>query len=263
MIADETLTEFVEATERKLGEAVAEDDLNPTTCREAGNAAFAMLALGRVDQAKEWFAAAAARQTDVAVRRKAAKLERVETNGAQLRVGDIMWSDFHNLAVLGAPSGDETVQFQIGETLYEHATDPALDELDGWDRTPRPYAIAGFGALYIGRDDVGEYCHEAHARAAQKGRASDTFYRTLVTAIDRIATGDKREIEAGVEAYLRDYHTEHVVGNDDGFHVAIQRVSREATTLLALARTRGVDVRVESEYVPDAIYDDYYPLGGR
>lgn len=266
MTESEWLAEFVDAAQRELREAALEDTVEFYVAADPDRAmrvAFALLALGRVEEAREWFAERAVEQAEHAASTKETKLDDAAETGEQLDVGRLRWDKFHEAAVIASAAGDEQIQHDVGDVLFEHGTDPVLDGLGGRDERPRPFYVAAFGAVLCGRDDVGEYCEETRDRVQHKGYGRGTFYRLLVDAIDAIAAADANAATDAIDRYLQDYHAERVDGNDEGFHAVEQRLSREATALIALARTRGVDVRVESGYVPDAIYDDdHYPLGG-
>jgi len=264
MSSDDQLAGYVEEARRTLEDDVLKPDLTSNKCMEASGAAFAMLALGRIGEAKTWLKNTASEQTDAAVTIKKGKVKHAERNDETLTVRNIHWRQFHHAAVFAGPTADEATYDLVGRTLYEHATDPSLDDLDGWERAYWPYYIAALGALYCERAEVDDFCRKARcALESDRNDWQKTFMRTLLDMVEAIVSGQERAVEDAVDTFLHEHHEEVVVGNSEGFPLPLRRVSAEATSLLTVARTTGVDVHVESEYVPDAIYDDeYYPLGG-
>lgn len=261
MTSQESLTEYVEDVKRDIGEEVQEDSLDSATAKDAAQAALAMLALGRTGEARVWISKAASVQKEYVTSLKEGKLELVEDQDKQFDINDLRWRQFHNLAVLGCLTGNRQQQIEIGETLYQHATDTALDKLKNREKRCKPYYIAAFGALYLQRDDVHDYCKEARSRLPEEPSVS--LHQVMIDAIDAIATGDKQEVSEKIESVLSDYHSVHVVDNREGFHFTLQTVSREATALITLARRQGIDVHIDSEYIPEAVYDEeHYPLSG-
>lgn len=263
-MTEQSLAEFVTEATRELGETVHSEDFSSATCREAANVASAMLAIGRVNDAKQWFANAAQQQAESAVTVNEAKLDiATDKNGAH-DVDDLGWGHFVHAALFAGPTASPEIYEEVGDILYSAGTDATLDELDGREKRSRPYLVAAFGALYLRRDDVPRYCQASRGRLDHRpAGGTKVYHRMLIDLIDAIADGEPQRVTNAIETYLQEYHMEHVVGNDEGFHFAIQAVSLEATAFTALARTRGIGVEIDSEYVPDAIYDEeHYPLGG-
>lgn len=264
MSSDDTLAEYVEETRRTLEDAVLEPDLTSGGCMDASGAAFAMLALGRIDEAKSWLKNTASEQADAAVTVKKGKVKHAERNDEPLTVRNLRWREFHHAAVFAGPTADEATFDLVGRTLYEHATDPSLDDLDDWERAYWPYYIAGLGALYRERAEVDDFCRKARSALEQdRNDWQKTFMRTLLDIVEAIASGQERAVEDAIEMYLHEHHEEVVVGNPEGFPLPFRRVSAEATSFLTVARTTGIDVHVDSGHIPEAVYDeDHYPLGG-
>jgi hypothetical protein len=75
------------------------------------------------------------------------------------------------------------------------------------------------------------------------------YFSSLSTILDGIVSGDEATVHDGLEAFLDDYDEDR---NDDPESLS-DRVSKRATALYLLAKRRGVDVDIESRYVPDCL----------
>ncbi|WP_327053116.1 hypothetical protein [Halomicrococcus gelatinilyticus] len=75
------------------------------------------------------------------------------------------------------------------------------------------------------------------------------YFGNLATILDGIVSGDEATVRDGLEAYLDDYDEDR---NDDPESLS-DRVSKRATALYLLAKRRGVDVEIESRYIPDCL----------
>lgn len=82
------------------------------------------------------------------------------------------------------------------------------------------------------------------------------YYLPQATAIEAIGEGDAAAVEAAIEGLL-EFHEEFVIGSPDT-NVVDEAVAFDACAYLALARQRGLDIAVDSEYVPGALTDDEY-----
>lgn len=74
----------------------------------------------------------------------------------------------------------------------------------------------------------------------------------LADACEGLIDGDAEAVTDAVEATL-DAHADDVDDDPRGFREIVDRM---AAAILVLARDRGLDVTVDSRYIPDALFDD-------
>lgn len=204
--------------------------------------------LGNATASREWQRAASGRFVDQ-IQYVIDRYDEYFDDGAARTTSDVEWRrvtrEVYGTATLGEEdrlatvAGDLREQFEdryfadlAGSDIY--ALSLAEVELALPDADPRPTIEPLWDALPDMHD------------------GNQALYFGRLTAIEGIATGDEGTVEEGIERIL-DRHMEKVRWQEVR-HVAERCVSYPAAGLLAIARLRGLDVAVDTEYVPDTLY---------
>lgn len=112
-------------------------------------------------------------------------------------------------------------------------------------------------AVSAGQDELAsEYVEQVRTTATDSDSAFSSALPgenpPLAGACEGLLDGDAAAVTDAVEAMLA-AHDENVGDDPRGFR---EIVDRTAAAMLVLARDRGLDVTVDSRYVPDALFDD-------
>jgi hypothetical protein len=126
----EILKNYIRENTSEIEDAVDDGNISSSDARATANVAFAMLGLGRVDEAKKWFTQSVIAKEESVIAVKEGKLKLAKEQGREIDINDLGWREFHNLAILVSLTGNKQMMSDLGETLYKHATDPALGEVN-------------------------------------------------------------------------------------------------------------------------------------
>lgn len=202
--------------------------------REAASIAATLLHLNRPDEAREWFATAGQHMTEMAhienehwdTRKK------IDLTGVPIQfVRGLCW------ALL---SGDEEV---IGGMASETKglDEWFVDEVGDLMNYHRPRALA---ALAVGDADASD-------RIDTVGNGDRKLDRAITAGGRGLLAGDRAQIEEGATLWANI----HADLYDDKDPMGTKAVAFGAATLLVLARRQGIDATVESDYLPQSVYD--------
>lgn len=130
---------------------------------------------------------------------------------------------------------DELLADAVGET--EDLDELYLDEFPDnptWYHRPRALAAV------IDDEDPRPYLEQLGAVA------DGTFAQALLTIYEGLVDRNEQHVRSGIEQIVQ-YH-ERIVGSDPSER--LEFINHIATALLVLARTRGLDISVDSEFIP-------------
>jgi hypothetical protein len=214
--------------------------------RSAHRVGLGLLHIDRPGDARRWFTDLSPAWIDGIQSEWEFKLE----EGSH--IGLFPWLEVYNALSASVLSDDEEVIEESAKTVWEQATAPELDALPGQDEAARPRIVRAFAALLLDREDGATYVAEARKRLSDD-RYDQEYLGSQVDAIEAIEKGDEDATRAAVESALA-FHEASFADNED-MHFVEEAVSTDACTFLTLARSRGLDVRVDSEYIPEAVYE--------
>lgn len=257
---NKTIAEYVKDKEASLAEGKDSDEV----CEIVGHSRLAgtriglgLLYLGKVSEAQRWFAAVSEKWAFYVQFSREDILD-LEDNP---RVGTFEWLALVRALQTAVLSSDPEVIDHAAIIALEEATNPTLQELPGAEANPRVSAIAALATLLAG-DDPSEHLNKLASRLEHADRPHDkTLYPVMSTIIDGLSNRDAEAVTEGITA-LESYHEEFTVGSDIA-HFTEEAVNIDACAFIVLARRLGMDVQIDSEYVPEGVYDEeHYPLAG-
>lgn len=225
---------------------------NPRTGTRIG---LSYLYLNAVSEAQKWFAVSS---EEWVFKTQISSAHRI-SNNKDPHIGRFQWLDLLRAiqtAVLSASSRSMNESAKAAIAEVEHSD---LQDLSGWQTQPRISAIAALSKLIVG-DDPTEYLTELRSRLKNVDRPHDkTLYPIMDTIIDGLYRQDADAVEQSIKD-LEDYQEEFIVGSDMN-HFTEEAVNIDACAFIVLARRFGLDVRIQSDYVPSAVYNqEYYSL---
>jgi len=214
--------------------------------------AVGLLALGEIDEATEWFAAVSDEWMDSAKSAFEAKYVDGDDEHAQGK----QWKQLQRglqTGILGRVDATDPA-----ETALDYASREFVDDLVSRELEPRIDLVRALGRfLAAGERDVEKLRARVEQTAGHhKEDFNRAYYLPQAAAIEAIDAGDAAAVEDAVDA-LVDFHAEFVVGAPDT-NVVDEAVALDACAYLALAKQYGLDVTVDSEYVPEALIDEEY-----
>lgn len=215
---------------------------------DADTVALGMLVVSDTEDAVDWFAQLAPAWTKQAEEEWKYKL----ANETEYHLGRFPWLDLYRALRSAVLSGDRAVIETTATAVWDLVTDPRLDEYPSQDDAVRASIVRALTALLLDRDDVAKYIEEARAKFDDTNRHQE-YYGSQVAAIEAIDEDDADGTEDAVRQSLV-YHDQNFTNNED-LHFIEESVATHACLFVALARQHGLDVHVDSEYVPEAIYD--------
>jgi len=255
---------FVQETRSKIVEQTDGDTYKEFVYRQglpAIRLAFGLVVLNESDESKSWFSALAPLWSEGAAVKKEVEFEEGNTHASVLPVRS--WFRSLSSAVM---SQDTEMQIQTAEDVYRQITNPEHHELEGRERQARMDSYAGLAALLLGKDLSP---HLAAIREHASRHSEDRYpyvwearpynipQAKILEGINEVNT---QMLTEGLQE-LNAFHEEYQVGNTD-VHRMEREIDFHTTTYVVLARQHGLDVHVDSEYIPDTVYDDeHYPLG--
>lgn len=253
------MQQFVEEKKASLAEQAESDEISEMVVglnrRSGTRIALALLELGDISESQRWFQAAGREWISFVPRSHDKKLERYE----EPNVGKFEWLPLIRGLQTAILSGDSALIDEATNTAIKEATSPTVDQLPGAEANPRISAIAALASVLNG-ENPSNHLERLSSRVESADRPHDkTLYPPMDTIIDGLHRRDDDAVEQGIKA-LEDYHEEFIVGSDVS-HFTEKAVNIDACTFIVLARRFGLDVRVQSKYIPEAVYDEeYYPL---
>lgn len=139
---------------------------------------------------------------------------------------------------------------------HQNAAKMALDVPEEFvDRFPPTYRYYYLKALAASILDTGvqhEYLDSLEETLADLDSTKHTFFEALWIALSGIEERDEDKFDTGVKQLL-DWHHKQV--DFENKTSANDLVCRQAATLMVLARQKGLDVHVDSEFIPDCVYE--------
>lgn len=216
--------------------------------KSAHRVGLGLLYSGDETETREWFAAVSPGWISNAQTKWEFELE----GDKRPRIHRLPWRHFYHALQTSILSGNDAVIESSATTVWEKATTPELDDLPGQEHAHRAWIVRAFAALLLGRDDVSDYLEEARARLEDDNYHQE-YFGSQVDAIEGIFEQDEATTRAAIEDALA-FHEASFTDNED-MHFVEEAVSADACAFVALARQRGLDVRVDSEYVPKAVYE--------
>lgn len=206
------------------------------------------LYLGERNQATEWFVSVSPGWIVDAASEWEFKLE----GGKQPQIGRLPWLLLYRALQTAVLSADSELVRSSATDVWERATAPELDDLPGQEHAHRAWIVRAFAALLLDRDDVPEHLQEARTCLGDDAYHQG-YFGPQVDAIEGIYRRDQAGTNEAIEEALA-FHESSFTDNED-MHFVEEAVSADASTFVALVRQRGLDVHVDSQYVPDAVYD--------
>lgn len=206
------------------------------------------LYLGEDEEAAAWFADVSPAWVMNAEDKWEFKLE----GDKQPHIGRLPWRHLYRALQTAILSSNEAVTESTAVRVWEMSTSSDLNELPGQKDARRASVVRAIAALLSGRDDVATYLEEARTRLGDD-RYHQGYFGSQVDAIDGIFNREDAPAETAIKDALA-FHDESFTDNED-MHFVEEAVSIDACTFIALARQRGLDVHVDSEYVPEAVYE--------
>lgn len=258
------IAEFVES---KRAQAAAEADSDTyhdyvySQGRNAIRIAFGLVAIEEAAEAKRWFSEIGPLRVDGAEFAVDHRLENRKKHAGSLPVNT--W--FHALAS-AVMCGDQSVWHETARDVHEQITAPNVQNLDGIERAGRLASYAALSGLGAGVE-IAPLLETVRLRATRESESEAPYawngiefngpQADVIAGIDDV---DGPTVEDGLDGLL-EFHEEYRVGNEDIVEIE-QAIDFHTTAYVVLARQEGLDVHVDSEYVPDAVYDgDQYPIG--
>jgi hypothetical protein len=173
----------------------------------------------------------------------------------------LKWYDWQYLAQCSILSGDASSRNNAGEFIYTEANDPVIENLPQRENTPFIDLLRAYGAILLGKRDVGVHCESCLKRIDPTNETSKEYRERAPQAhcLEAIDEHDRQAASDAIEEYLT--RIEPLLKSGDHRPI-MDQVNITATALVCCARQQGLDVHVDSEYIPDAVYDEeHYPLG--
>lgn len=145
-------------------------------------------------------------------------------------------------------SGDEKLVSEAAKSALE-----VPDEyVDRFPTTYRYYYLKAFATAILETDDQQYYLDELEKTLGDLDGTKEAFFEPLWAALSGLTHRDTEAFLTGIEQFLAWHHSQVDFENKTS---AKDLVCRQATALIVLARQKGMDVRVESEYIPECIYE--------
>lgn len=214
--------------------------------------AIGLLALGKTEEAIEWFRAVTPEWEDSGTGAFTARYVEDDDKSAQGK----QWRQYQRglqTAILGQSENEE-----IAEMALENASREFIDDLESRELVPRIDLVRTLGGFLLTNEcNVTALRDRVEETAGHHKEAFNrAYYLPQATAIEAIGERDAAAVAVAIEDLL-EFHEEFVIGSPDA-NVVDEAVAFDACAYLALARQRGLDIAVDSEYVPDALTDDEY-----
>ena len=232
-------------------------DVSEAVAARAGRGetvAKGLLAQADTEEAKQWFAALSDEWVLRGEEIWETKFEKRDLDVAEMSP----WHEYNMGLLAGILARADTEA--AAHTASERVAEPFVDELDQRELEHRIDLVGMLSGFLIDSESHEAYAETLRRHVDENGDDWDrAYYLPHATVLDGIRTGDAAEVTAGITDLVA-FHEEFVVGARDA-NVVDEAVALNACAMLALARGHGLDVSVESEYVPEALADDeYYPV---
>lgn len=224
------------------------EDLVTTTRNRSRWIALGMLYLGEVEEAQEWLAMVAPAFVD-ASRRMLERIDTPETTAA----GPRPWSDLYKGIQAATLSGDDEVQAETVDGVRQLVTDPLVEKIPD---SSHPYIglIRTLTALLDDHGDADAAIEDLRERIAASDDPDDeAFFAPPATAIDGLYQDDSELVRKGIDELLA-WH-DRVITSRDEHELVEEGIDPKAAMFLVLAHRRGLNVHVDSEYLPEAVYE--------
>lgn len=211
--------------------------------------ALGMLYLGEVEEAQRWFGIIAPEFIQLG-REQSGLVEDQEATAA----GSMPGVDLERGIQAAVLSGDEDLVAEIVEEAHQIATDPSVETVPdpNW---PFLGLVRALTAVLGADDDTAAALEEFRERiAASDDPDAESYFEPLATATEGFHREDPSLVREGIEGYLK-WHDQRLSGYDAEYEIVEQGVEVKSCTFLVLAHRRGLDVHVDSEYVPETVYE--------
>jgi len=145
-------------------------------------------------------------------------------------------------------AGDEDLLTQATEIAFETEE----SHYHQFSETHRYYLLNALAATVAETGDQQAYLDELEATLDDLPDDHDQYFGGLWRALSGIVTDDTKLFSEGVDQFL-DWHDNNV--NFENKTSPEDLVCKQVVALLVLARRNGMDVHVDSPYIPDCVSD--------
>lgn len=254
------IREYVDDERKSLAEDAESEELadilghNPLT---GTRIALGLLFLNEVQEAQRWFANAA---EEWLFKFQLSTEHRLKKSDSP-QIDRFKWLDLIRGLQTGILSGKRRETDEIAKSVFSEIENPDIHDLSGLDAEPRIHAIGAMAAIMVG-DPIEGHLNRLEDSLGNAERSHDwDLFEPQITLINGIRENDVQHVKSGLNA-LKEYHEEYSIGAGTK-HFTEEAVDIYSCTYIVLARTRGLDIRVDSDYVPEGVYDEeHYPLAG-
>lgn len=132
------------------------------------------------------------------------------------------------------------------------ANDTSVRHYHQFSTIHRYYFMQAITATILNKGDQQEYISEMEKSLTDLDGTTKTFFEALWIALSGITKEDRERFRSGIEQLLEWHDQKTDFKNKTS---ANDLVSRQAIALITLARRKGIDVYVDSEYIPECIYE--------
>lgn len=141
---------------------------------------------------------------------------------------------------------------ELGHNAAEMALEVPGEFVDRFPTIYRFYYMKSLAASILNTDDRQEYLDSLEESLVDTSDTQHTFFEALWTALSGLEKADEDRFSTGVEQLLDWHHQQVDLENKTD---AKDLVCRQGAALIVLARRKGVNVRVDSEYLPECVYE--------
>lgn len=138
------------------------------------------------------------------------------------------------------------------EMAAEMALEVPEEFVDRFPTTYRYFYMKALAASILETNEACQYLNSLEKELANLEGTKHTFFEALWLALSGIEQRDDKQFSEGIHQFLN-WHDQQV--DFENKTSAKDLVCRQAASLLVLARQKGLEVRIDSEYIPECVYE--------
>lgn len=250
--------EYVNSERESLAEGVKSQNISDTLGHNpltGTRISLGLLFLNNVCEAQRWFTVTSDEWFFKFQLSREHRLENVDSPD----IDQFKWLDLIRGLQTAILSGEQNTAWDAAESALNEINNPGIRELSGLNAEPRVHLIGAMAAV-IHDENPATHLERLEESLENVGRSHDwDLYGSQISVLIGIKENDATQIINGLKA-LEAYHEEYSISGDTK-HFTEKAVNIYSCSYVVLARCYGIDIHVDSEYIPKGVYsNDYYPL---